>query len=126
MPVKLEVHEHSYTSGPRANRPGSKFSHSHEGGDVPHQHPATGPGCYTIDKDAWFRATGLCGGGRKKFTAKATGECLPIRELEDWQKSFVVVVGPPTPERMGAGPDVALPARMILSFGMTCEVKEKQ
>ena len=99
---RFEVHEHSYVSGPNAGRfviPAGKTTgayvklvHSHEGGDEPHQHPNTGPATYTIDKDAWFRSTGLRGGGRKKFTSKPTGEQLPIVELEEWQRSFEVIV----------------------------------
>jgi hypothetical protein len=132
-PKPFEVHEHCYISGPRANggcydRSGKwqigKFSHSHEGGSVPHKHPQTGPSVYTIDKDDWFRSTGLRGGGRKKFTAKPTGEQLPWKELEHWQKSFQIIIGPRTPETRGEGPGIALPARMVLTFGMTFEIKE--
>jgi hypothetical protein len=132
MTKSLEVHEHTYVSGPRANGgkyiggkwQKSTFSHSHEGGNIRHQHVATGPATYTIDKDAWFRSTGLRGGGRKKFTAKPTGEQLPIRELAEWQQSFVVVIGPPTPRSMGEGPGVALPARLALSFRMPFTVED--
>src|SRR6266487_5014440 len=101
----LEVHEHTFVSGPRAHggcySPRgtwqlSKFSHSHEGGERPHQHPNCGPAAFTIDQADWFRATGLKGGGRKTFTPGPTGEQFPIKELEDWQTSFeVVIVGPP-------------------------------
>lgn len=124
----FEVHEHSYVSGRRANggcygKDGkwqtSSFSHSHPGGDIRHQHVDTGPATYTIDKDEWYRATGLKGGGRKKYTAKPVGEQLPIEPLEDWQKSFeVIVVGPPTPE-LGTGPGLAPAVRMALTFKMT-------
>lgn len=116
--MKLEVHEHWYPKGPC----GRRLIHSHEGGSVPHQHPDTGPGSYTIDKDEWERATGLKGGGKKKFTAKPSGEQAPIVELEDWQKSFVVVVGSPV-SSSGEGPGIALPLRMALQFGMEFEVK---
>jgi hypothetical protein len=132
MPVRvmagLEVHEHSFVSGPRAHggcpsKGGkwlpTKFSHSHEGGSAPHQHPQTGPASYTIDKDQWYRATGFKGGGRKTFTRRPTGEQLPIVDLEDWQKSFEVIVGAPTPE-FGTGPGLAPAARMILGHKMTC------
>lgn len=70
----LEVHEHVFIGGRRHDH----IFHSHEDGNVPHSHPDTGPGCYTIDKDEWARKTGLRGGGRKKFTAKPKGEQLPF------------------------------------------------
>ena len=122
----FEIHEHCFVRGPRSrggyDRKGNwqtgKFSHSHEGGDVPHQHPDTGPAAYTIDKDEWSRKTGLRGGGRKKFTVKPTGEQMPIIELEDWQKSFEIHVAPPPPGHQGEGPGIALPMRMVLGFGM--------
>lgn len=117
-PAQFEVHEHCYVSGPRANGAYYKFSHSHEGGDQPHQHPNTGPASYTIDKDEWFRATGLRGGGLKKFTTRPTGEQLPWQELEAWQKTFEVVIhGDPTPE-LGEGPGIAPAVRMVKQFRM--------
>jgi hypothetical protein len=124
----LEVHRHSFVRGRRANGgcygPGgawllSTFSHSHEGGSAPHQHPDIGPASFTIDKDAWARATGLKGGGRKVFTAAPTGEQFAIVELEAWQTTFEVILGTPTPPAWGTGPGVALPLRMVLQFGMT-------
>lgn len=121
----LEVHEHSFIRGARSHWAGTahgRLAHSHEGGAVPHQHPETGPACYTIDKDEWFRETGLRGGGRKKFTETPTGEQFPIVDLEDWQKSFEIIIGPPAKgQQFGdlAGPGVALPLRLIKSFGMT-------
>lgn len=114
----LEVHEHWFISGPRTRFGGERLVHSHAGGSVPHQHPATGPASYTIDKDEWLLKTGLRGGGRKKFTARPKGEQLPRVELEKWQTEFEIIVGPPTPEKMGSGPGVALPMRMILGHGM--------
>lgn len=127
----FEVHEHHFVSGKRAhgghNSKGEwetgKFSHSHEGGNVPHKHPDTGPAAYTIDKDAWLRVTGMRGGGRKKFTAKPTGEQMPIVELEEWQKSFKLIVAEPAPAGSSTGPGISLPARMMLTFGMDCEVE---
>ncbi len=119
-----EVHEHFFIGGPRsrwAGQPQGKLVHSHEGGDRPHQHPDTGPASYTIDKEEWLRTTGLFGGGRKTFTKAPTGEQLPLAELEDWQKSFEVIVGDPA---MGSqfkehhGPGLALPMRMALGFKM--------
>lgn len=119
----LEVHEHCFVSGPRASIFGRyKFSHSHAGGEVPHQHPQTGPACYTIDKDEWRRRTGLVGGGRKQFTESPTGEQLPIVTLEDWQREFEVIVDESAArfaeenKVTGAGVEPAL--RMVLAFGM--------
>lgn len=117
MAEPLEIHEHWFVRGGRP-----PIAHSHEGGSVPHQHPQTGPAGYTIDKDEWLRATGLRGGGRKKFTAKPNGEQLPIIELEEWQKSFqVIIAGPPSPE-YGEGPGLAPAARMVLAFRMKATV----
>lgn len=73
----LEVHEHCIISGPRAYTAGlNKVRHSHADGDRAHSHADTGPASYTIDKDEWAAATGLRGGGRKKFTKRASGEQL--------------------------------------------------
>lgn len=67
---RYETHEHSYTSGPearRARKPGEPhLVHSHEGGDVPHSHPETGPGRY----------------GRNRLTRKPAGPQLPYVERE--------------------------------------------
>lgn len=123
-PRPLEVHEHSIVSGPRAQR-GECITHSHVGGDRPHQHPHTGPGAYTIDRDDWRRATGGgAGGGRKRFTDTPDGEQLPIVELEEWQKSFEVhFTARPNPfgEGVTGGGDAAA-ARMVLAFRMRCVV----
>lgn len=94
---KLEVHEHWIIAGPNANKSWlNKFEHSHEGGDVPHKHDdgihETGPAARTIDKDEWFAATGLRGGGRKKFTAKPTGPQMPLVRTEPC-KIEVIIVG---------------------------------
>lgn len=129
--MKLEVHEHVFITGPRSNgmfdratqKTSSHFSHSHEGGDVPHQHADTGPACYVIDKDAWLAATGLRGGGRKKFTKAPTGEQFDRVELADWQRSFEVIVGAPPPGFEGEGAGVAPAARMVLAFGMKANVR---
>lgn len=115
----LEVHEHWRVSGPSHH-----LHHSHEGGDAPHQHHQYGPASYTIDKDEWLKATGLRGGGRKSFTAKPTGEQLPIKELEDWQKSFEIIVDEESCRRALAGTEatgagVGPAARMVLAFKMT-------
>ncbi len=128
----LEVHCHHYLSG------ASSVEHAHEGGDVPHKHPDTGPATYTIDKDEWHAVTGLDGGGRKKFAHKPTGPQLPTVELEDWQRTFrVVFVDEYTDGHAGAGisreafeasraqfeargaASAHAAARMILGFGMT-------
>jgi hypothetical protein len=124
-PVSYEVHEHCLISGPRASGIHYHLKHSHEGGNAPHQHSDTGPASFTIDKDEWFRATGLRGGGRKKFTKRPNGEQLPIRELANWQKIFdVVICDPPRPPGYsGEGPGVAPVRRMILTFGMTARVR---
>lgn len=127
----LEVHEHVFITGRRSNgvfvratqKTTSQFSHSHEGGDVPHQHPDTGPACYTIDKDAWLAATGLRGGGRKNFTKAPTGEQLDLVELEERQRSFDVIVGDPPPGFEGEGAGVAPAARMVLAFGLRANVR---
>lgn len=133
----LEVHSHSFVSGKRAGghyegdgkwHTGT-FSHSHEGGNQPHQHEHTGPASYTIDKDDWYRSTGLRGGGRKVFTARPTGEQMPIVELEEWQKSFEVVVCEPMPSKgqpgcQGEGPGIALPLRVARQFKMPFTVRD--
>lgn len=129
--VKYELHEHHFVSGPRANggyAPDgtwleSTFSHSHEGGEVSHRHPNTGPASYVIDKDEWAMRTGMRGGGRKTFTTKPTGEQFPLVELDDSQRSFDIVVCQPTPSKgqpgyIGEGPGIALPMRMVLQFRM--------
>jgi hypothetical protein len=135
---RLEVHAHSIIRGKRANGGcysprgvwlTSTFSHSHEGGDRPHQHTTTGPASYTIDMDQWFKATGLRGGGRKTFTVKPSGEQFAIRALAPWQTRFELIVGDPLPGKgqpgyIGEGPGIALPLRMVLGFGMTCIVKD--
>lgn len=123
---KLEVHEHCIISGPRAHRTGNwpagmgyKFAHSHEGGNVPHEHPNTGPASYTIDKDEWLRATGLRGGGRKKFTVKPNGEQFPYVEREPMTFEIIIVGDGGRAASGGAeGPGVAPAARMTLGFGM--------
>lgn len=101
----LEVHRHAYVRGPNAGwSPCREVVHSHEGGDRPHEHPDTGPATYTIDKDEWLRATGLIGGGRKKFTKKPTGPQLAIVDLEDWQRSYdLIIIGPPSTDATGGG-----------------------
>lgn len=122
----LEVHEHCFIRGPRSCFAGTSIGrlvHSHEGGDIPHQHPDTGPASYTIDKDDWLRTTGLRGGGRKKFTTKPIGEQFARIELEKWQTEFEVIVWPPPPDFKGQGAGIAPAARMVLAFGMKAKVR---
>lgn len=63
------VHDHAIIRGPRSHRlgnwpagTGSKIVHSHEGGEVAHTHPDTGP-CHLS-------------GGKAKSTARPNGEQL--------------------------------------------------
>lgn len=125
-PKGLEVHEHHYITGPRANGLRSKFAHSHDGGDKPHTHPDTGPSAYTIDKDDWFRSTGLRGGGRKKFTKNPTGE--QIETVIPYERSFrVVFCDPPHPPGHppdATGPGEALPLRIAKTFKMPFTVEQ--
>jgi hypothetical protein len=115
----FEVHEHSFISGPRRGR----ISHSHEGGNAWHEHPDTGPASYTIDKDDWFKATGLRGGGRKKFTPKPTGEQLPtIPRIGDFFR--VVIMDPPCPPgHKGEGGAMVATARIAAKFRMPFTVE---
>lgn len=118
----LEVHEHCII-GPRARGWNNKIEHSHEGGDVPHTHPDTGPGSYTIDKDEWLRATGLTGGGRKKFTKVPTGLPFVPRTPEECEFK-VVVCDPPAPIGFtGEGGGHHAAARVSLAFGLKPVVK---
>lgn len=114
-PVKLEVHEHIIISGPRN---GQRIVHSHPGGDVPHKHEHTGPGCYTIDKDEWLRATGMRGGCRKKFTAEPSGEQFPAIPTET---TFQIIVCDPSapPGFKGEGGGHHAAARMMQAFNLT-------
>lgn len=121
-PKSFEVHEHSFVSGPRANR-SERLVHSHEQGEIPHQHPHTGPAVYTIDKDEWACATGgVVGGSRKRFTAEPEGEQLARVELEDWQKSFEIHHAEAPPDWKGTGGGHLTAARMMLAFRMTATI----
>ncbi|HEU4582485.1 MAG TPA: hypothetical protein VFS67_29710 [Polyangiaceae bacterium] len=98
MRARLELHEHCYISGPNARCAGTdrgRLIHSHEGGDRPHVHEdeihRTGPGSYTIDSMQWARATGMRGGGKKRFTGEPTGPQLPLQEVEPPQIRVVIV-----------------------------------
>lgn len=104
----LEVHTHSYLGNDwsmRSRNPNKPdIEHAHEGGDRPHLHPDCGPATYTIDKDAWAAATGLKGGGRKKFTAAPTGPQLPLVERPPQDNTFqVIFVDEYTPGHASAG-----------------------
>lgn len=99
MTSRLEVHEHCYISGPNSRCAGTargRLAHSHEGGDQPHVHEdeihRTGPASYTIDSKAWARATGMPGGGKKRFTTEPTGQQLPT-VFVDPPRIDVVIVG---------------------------------
>lgn len=121
MAGHLEVHEHCFISGNRAAWAGTdrgRLVHSHEGGDVSHEHPDTGPSSYTIDKDDWFLRTGLKGGGRKKFTAKPKGEQFPLIPRTREQNSFEVVVCDPPANFEGTGGGLYAMERMRLALGM--------
>ncbi len=123
--VKLEVHEHCFVRGPRASGPAYKFEHSHEGGSTPHTHPDTGPASYTIDREEWLRATGMRGGGRKRFSARPTGEQFVAVPRTDEESYFEIIVGDPPapPEFTGEGGGHHAAARMVLTFGLTPVVK---
>jgi hypothetical protein len=147
---RLEVHEHCYVHGPNAGCVGRyKFEHSHAAGDTPHEHPDTGPSAFMIDKDEWYAATGLHGGGRKQYTAAPRGPQMARVELAPHQRTFRVVFHDQgltaehqragltaadleaqraafqNPDRVTAGPPGspgtgdAAVARMALTFGMT-------
>lgn len=120
-PKGLEVHEHCIISGRRANRSDSKIVHSHEGGDTQHEHPDCGPASYTIDKDEWFRATGLRGGGRKRFTKTPEGEQLPRVERAPGADEFEIHVGPNPPgwDPKSSGGGYFTAVRMIQACKMT-------
>lgn len=119
---RLEIHTHSYVAGINSNC-GRQLVHSHEGGDSPHQHQDTGPASYTIDKDEWAAATGLRGGGRKKFSKTPNGEQLPNMDLEEWQTKFDVIVCKTPAEFKGNGPGIAPAIRLMKSFRIRAQVR---
>lgn len=115
---KLEVHAHCFIRGPRSCYGGSDYGrvvHSHPGGDQQHGHPLTGPASYTIDKDDWLRATGMSGGGRKKFTAKPTGEQMMLVAIDPKSLEFEIVLMDPPPDFKGEGAGFSPVARMQLA-----------
>lgn len=97
--AKVETHEHNFVSGARANGWNDEFVHSHEGGSVRHQHLHTGPAYYL----------------GSKFTAEPKGEQMPMVPLEEWQKSFTVVITPWN-KGFGEGPGTMAAERMIRNF----------
>jgi hypothetical protein len=82
----LELHEHSFTSGPRsrARYDGSgkwvetTFTHSHAGGGVPHKHPNTGPSGF-----AYYKG---------KFTKRPSGEQFELVPLTEDESTFELVI----------------------------------
>lgn len=102
---RLEVHEHAFITSPRSKAsyrfdPATRETtwqgrtdvvHSHPDGNAGHEHPDTGPSTYTIDRDEWYAATGLRGGGRKTFTARPSGEQLPFVARTAEEQTFLVV-----------------------------------
>jgi hypothetical protein len=118
----FEAHTHCFVSGPRSRFCSAEIEHSHENGSIPHEHPDTGPGSYTIDSDEWFQMTGyeLPVRRKKKFTKKPIGEQLPFVASTPEQQAFQIIVGdnPPDwdPKYTGGGHLAA--ARMILGSRM--------
>lgn len=115
--TRYEVHRHSFASGPNACR-GLHVEHSHPGGDVPHAHPDMGPATYTIDRDRWREATGLVGGGRKKFTRKPSGPQFECMDLTPAQSTFEIIVTPSAQQVQAGGAGSATAERMVQQFGM--------
>lgn len=105
--MTLEIHEHYDLTN--ANKP--NIRHSHAGGSEPHQHPKCGPAVYEPRRQIGIRKP-----RKPKMTAKPTGPQLPWKELEEWQRSFKVVVCDPTPPEWGEGPGIALPLRIHETF----------
>ena len=74
---RLEVHTHCDI------RTGVTHRHSHHGfTEAPHGH-GFGPACLVIDRDTWYRQTGLRGGGRKHFTTRPVGPQYPDTDKGD-------------------------------------------
>lgn len=109
LPRDLEVHEHTVLNSQRS--PAPRIVHSHEGGSTPHQHLSTGPATY-----------GKVGNG--KPDEKPRGPQLPRVELEDWQKSFEIIVCNPSPSKgqpgyIGEGPGLLPAERLVNTYRMT-------
>lgn len=101
-PKTFQVHEHTVLNSRMS--PAPKIVHSHAGGERPHQHPNCGPAFY--------------GHGKPTFSAKPKGEPLPWVELEDWQKSFEIVICDPPKDYIGEGPGTLPAERMVKGFKM--------
>lgn len=135
----MMVHSHCYVSGKLAHgcyRNGEwftgTFTHTHEGGDVPHTHPQTGP--------SFFGHRGV-----RKYAKKIQGEqfseTIPLTEEENTFELIVTdsaILSVPVPfgEKVpglvpiGNTPIEALgfPAaeRMINGFGMKCIIRDER
>lgn len=80
----LVVHQHAFVTGPRVGGHYEKgewctgeLRHSHPGGDVPHEHPETGP-------SYGYRTA--------KFTAKPIGEQFELVPLSEEDQSFELII----------------------------------
>lgn len=104
----FQIHEHSLVSGARANIEGPHrlLRHSHAGGEQPHQHPHYGPAFYG---HLYQRDT---------FSAKPLGDQLQWQELEEWQKSFEIIICDPPKDYIGEGPGTLPAERMVRGFKM--------
>ncbi|HLW51338.1 MAG TPA: hypothetical protein VKW06_00720 [Candidatus Angelobacter sp.] len=127
-PETLELHSHTFVSGPRSksgygkdgkwHECGEKISHSHTGGSVPHRHEHTGPSFYGYRKP--------------KVTQKPKGEYLEIVAIPDEEQSFDLVItdtarlGGVTP--IGDTPieDIHMMAADVMqnSFRLKCNVRD--
>jgi hypothetical protein len=108
-PKTLQVHEHTVLNSRWS--PAPKITHSHAAGDHPHQHPDCGPAFYGYPRS------------KTKFTVKPTGEQRPWQDLEDWQRSFEIHLGTPTPRKgqpgyVGEGPGLLPVDLMVKGFKM--------
>jgi hypothetical protein len=125
--LELEVHSHHFVSGPRATAHyasgkwvETKFTHSHPGGGIPHEHPHTGPAFYGYRKP--------------KITTKATGEQFQWVAIPEERLSFDLVI---TDSAMLSGKtpigdtpldQIFMPAadRMMSGFRMKCIVRDER
>lgn len=118
----LRVHDHAFVSGPRSrfSGPRGEIVHSHEGGDVAHTHPDTGP-CHLA-------------GTKPKFTARPNGEQLPYVKTDPASLVFDLYILD-SARKMGDlsvgsagnyGDPFLMPAaeRMKSAFGMTARVHD--
>lgn len=128
----LEVHEHTFVSGPR-NRSGvgkdgkwhiggEKIRHSHPEGSAPHTHPGSGPSFYGYRKP--------------KVTKRPTGEQLEVILRTEEENSFELVLtdsailnGDPDSPIGNTPIDVlGFPAadRMMGGFRLKCIVRDER